>query len=57
MMLSLTLGGGSLQDTCRVLLVRAVALSPSGAGGRSWTWATARRALAWLVPAVFSAMH
>lgn len=57
MMLLVALGGGSLQVICKVLVERGVALSPSGAGGRSWTWATARRALAWLVPALFSAMH
>lgn len=57
MMLWVALGGGSLQDRCRVLVERGVALRPSGAAGRSWTSATASRALAWLVPALFSAMH
>ena len=57
MMLWVVLGAGGLQDSCRLLLDRAVAVSPSGAAGSSGPRARASRALAWLLPALFSAMH
>ncbi|TNN54440.1 hypothetical protein EYF80_035349 [Liparis tanakae] len=57
MMLSVPLAGGWLQVICRAVVDSALPARPWGAPGSAWSWATARRALAWLVPALFSAMH
>lgn len=54
-MMSLSEGGGS-QDTRMAELERAMARRPLGAGGGSGS-SKARRALAWLEPAEFSATH
>lgn len=54
---SVTSAGGCIQDTCSEVPESAVALRLAGASGNSLARETASRALAWLVPALFSAMH
>lgn len=57
MMLWLASPAGWSQVSWRLLELRAVTFRPAGASGRSGPGLMARRALAWLVPALFSAMH
>lgn len=57
MMDSVTSRDGSCQETRREVVERAVACTPLGELGSSLDRPTASRALAWLVPALFSAMH
>lgn len=54
---SVTSGAGWTQVSCRAVGDRAVAVRSWGASGNSVDWVRARRALAWLVPALFSAIH